>query len=179
MARQMSKLTIIDEILHPGFKPENQNCLFETNLDDKKQKFTVSYDIVNNNKTKYLLYRFEQDAFPFFNDISGLKKTCDFILFAENDERFYVFVIELKKSNLSAEKQLRASEEFVKYILNSAKRIGYELISVEDVEIRRIRVCDKKIHRNRTKMTEADFEYNHNYCEYKYSKFLLAPLMQN
>jgi len=175
----MSKLEIIEEILHPRFKPENQNCLFETNLDDKKQKFTVSYDIVKSKKIQYLLYRFEQNAFPFFNDISALKKSCDFILFAENDERFYVFVIELKKSNLSAEKQLKASEEFVKYILNSANRIGYDLISIENVEIRKIRICDKKLHRNRTKMKESDFDYIGNFCEYKYLQFLLVPLMQN
>lgn len=174
----MSRLTIIEKILNAKFKPDIQNCLIEENIDNRSNKFTVNYNIINNKQTNYLLYRFEKEAFPFFQDVSGLKKSCDYILFAESFESFYVFVIELKKGTISAEKQLLASEEFVKFIINSADRIGLALNSNKDIEIRRIRICDKKLHRTKTKMKDTDFEYIQNYCDYKYNQIYLAPLMK-
>ena len=178
MVRRMSKLDIVAKILNSKFKPEVQNVLIEDNVDNRRQKFVVEYNIVSDRRTNYLLYRFDKDAFPFFKDISGLKKSSDYILFAENDEDFYVFVIELKKGNESANKQLKASEEFVRFIIASAVRIGEELNTDDKIAIRRIRICDKRIHRNGTKIKEEDFEYKDNFCDYKYKQLYLAPLMQ-
>lgn len=125
----MSSLNILKEILEHKYRFENQNCLIEENIDNNGKKFTVKYDIVKNNEIDYELFRYSNDAFPFFKNISRLKKMCDFILFSETRGVLYIFVIELKLSNESAKKQLEAATEFVKFILNSSKRIDKEIIN--------------------------------------------------
>lgn len=174
----MSKITIIDEILSAEFKASNQLQLIEENFDNQSRRFTFNYPIVKNAQTECLLYRYDpngKNLFPFFSSLSGLRKICDYILFAEADNYLYVFLIELKKGKMSAQKQLTASEEFIKYIINSANRIGKQID--DNVVIRKIRMSDKKIKKINTKIKETDFQYVNNYCDYKYQKFYLAPLM--
>lgn len=172
----MSKLDIIKEILNNNHKPVDQLNLIEMNLDARGRRFTVNYPIIKQRAVEHALFRFdpnEIDFFPYFSDVSGLKKICDYFLFVEKDDYLYVFVIELKGRG-SAQKQLLASEEFVKYILNSARRIGRYLN--ENIAIRRIRISDNKIRKRKTN-DRNDFDYIDNYCDYPYQTFYLEPLM--
>ena len=172
----MSSLDILKEILEHKYRLENQNCLIEQNIDNKGKKFTVKYNIVKNNEIKYELFRFNSDAFPFFKNISGLKKMCDYILFSEVKRKLYIFVIELKLSNESAKKQLEAATEFVKFILNSSKRIGTE---IKNYEIKKIRICENKT-KKRNKMSAAKaFDFDENgFCDYSFKDVHLEPLMR-
>ena len=43
---------------------------------------------------------------------------CDYVLFAEEGDFMYIFVIELKLGNISAKKQLNAAKEFIQFIIN-------------------------------------------------------------
>ena len=96
---------------------------------------------------------------------------CDYILFAEESNYLYVFVIELKLGNLSAKKQLNASKEFVQFIINSSNRIGKEIDS--NYKIRKIRICDEMIKKRKLK-AEKNIQFDENdYCEYPHNNFYL------
>ncbi len=171
----MSKLEVIDEILHEKFKHVDQGSLVEEDTDRFGKKFKVKYPIVKKPNINYSLYRYDSEALPFFKDINGLKKMCDYILFAEEANYLHVFVIELKLSNISAQKQLQASNEFVKFIINSAIRIGKE---ISNCKIKKVRICDSKINKRSLKDSKS-FEFDANdYCEYQFNSFYLEPLMQ-
>ena len=170
----MSKLDIIKEILHENFKPLNQNTLTEKDVDVKGNSFEVNYKIVKQQQIKTELFRYDKSAFPFFKEPSNLKKMCDYILFAEDGNFLYIFVIELKLGNISAKKQLDAAKEFVEYIINSANRIGFTIDS--NYKIRKVRICDEIIKKNRPKH-HIEFDKN-DYCEYPYQSFYLEHLMR-
>lgn len=171
----MSKLAVIRDILHTQFRHPNQACLTEKDKDAKGKEFEVQYKIVKKPQIEYELFRYELEAFPFFNDVSDLKKMCDYILFAEEGTYLYIFVIELKLGNKSAQKQLEAAREFVQFIINSANRIGKK---IENYKIRKVRICDEKIKKRKTR-EDRSFEFDDNdYCEYSNKDFCLEPLMR-
>jgi hypothetical protein len=187
----MSNLAIIEEILHSRYKPMEQNFLIEENKDGKKQAFEMKYKIVKRPGIYHHLFRYEEDALPFFDTgISGLKKMCDFILFAEDErEILYVFLIELKLGTDSAMKQLNAAKEFVQFIINSALRVGKE---ISDYKIRKIRISDEKVQNyvsqkpkskaktNIGSKVEAYFIFDENdYCEYRLKDFKLTALIEH
>ncbi len=172
----MSKLEIIREILHTNFKHSDQSCLSENNIDNKGKKFEVKYQIVKQPQIDYELFRYDEAALPFFKDISGLKKMCDFILFAEEGKYLYIFVIELKLGNDSAKKQLNAAKVFVQFLINSANRVGKE-INI-DYKIRKIRICDSMIKKHKLRVDKNILFDENDYCEYPLKSLYLEPLMQ-
>lgn len=172
----MTKIEIIREILHDGFKHSDQACLSEKDTDSKGKKFEVSYKIVKQPQIEYELFRYDNTALPFFKDIKDLKKMCDYILFAEEKGHLYIFVIELKLGNESAKKQLNAAKEFVQFLLNSATRIGKEID--QNYKIKKVRICDERIKKRKLKV-DKNIEFDENdYCEYPHSHFYLELLMR-
>ncbi len=109
--------------------------------------FVMELEIVSHKKgLEYVLYKFDPnqiDLFPFFTDISGLKKICDYFLFVQEGSVLYVLLIELKKGTKSAYQQLNASEVFANFIIESAARIQSEF-KKQVIEIRKIRISDKR-----------------------------------
>lgn len=89
----MSKLAIIREILNESFKHSNQNCLSEKDTDSKGKKFEVNYKIVKQPQIDFELFRYDEAALPFFKNITDLKKMCDYILFAEEGEYIYTYLL--------------------------------------------------------------------------------------
>jgi len=173
----MSKLAVINEILNEKFKPANQLDLIEDNLDKQGRPFKTQYRIVSGN-IPYSLFRYnpeETDIFPFYSQVSNLKKVCDYRLFAEEGNYLYVFLIELKKSNLSARKQLRASKVFVNYIIDSARRIGKDLD--ENIAMRMIRICVTKLTKRVGREQDVIYFDKDGYCDYLYNNFRLKNLM--
>ena len=176
----MSNLAIVNLIIEEKYKPKAQNTLVEQNLNEKGRPFKVEYPIVKNSPNiEYALYRFSDTDFPYFKDVSDLKKMCDYILFVEENNSFSIFVIELKLSNDSAQKQLSAAKEFVDFIVKSAARVGVE---INNYVIKKIRICDSKVSKKNNKSKVEDkykFDEN-NYLDYQVSKsFLLEPLLYN
>jgi hypothetical protein len=178
MQETMSNLETIKEVLNDKYLM-SQNYLSETNKNSKGNKFEQKYTIVNET-IKYNLYRFEsnkEDLFPFFSNKSGLKKLCDYILFAEEGNILYVFLIELKLGIDNARPQLLASKEFVEYVVKSSNRTGKTLTN--EIHYRLIRISDKKVSKGkRNPKEQSNIEYDEdNYCDYKYTDFRLKLLM--
>ncbi len=170
----MSKLAIIRDILSEKFKHSDQSCLTEKDTNSKGKPFDVSYKIIKQPQIDFELFRYDHAALPFFKDIKNLKKMCDYILFAEEGDYLYIFVIELKLGNESARKQLDAASEFVQFIINSANRIGQSID--ECYKIRKVRICNEKIKKRKLKF-EVQFDAE-DYCDYQLSNFYLEPLMR-
>lgn len=170
----MSKLAIIRDILSENFKHSDKNYLSEKDIDSKGKYFEVKYKIIKQPQIDFELFRYDQAALPFFKDIKSLKKMCDYILFAEEGDFLYIFVIELKLGNESARKQLEAASEFVQFIIKSANRIGQSID--ERYKIRKVRICDEKINKRKLKF---EFQFDtEDYCDYQLSNFYLEPLMR-
>lgn len=171
----MGKLDVIREILNEKFLSKNQLALVENDRDNRGRIFSMTYPIIHG-RMDYSLYRYhinDEDVFPYFNEIGGLKKMCDYILFAEEENYLYVFLIELKLGTISARKQLDSAKEFVNYIINTANRIGKEID--ERVAYRKVRICHKKIKKRKTK-EENVITYDNEYCDYPYKSLRLKHL---
>ena len=151
----MSKLAIIKEILNSKFKQSEQNYLIEKDINNKGKVFEVKYKIVKQPQIEFELFRFDHTAFPFFENVTDLKKMCDYILFAEEGDYLYIFVIELKLGNITAKKQLNASRDFAQFIINSASRIGKQID--EKYKIKKIRICDEMIKKRKTGADKSIF----------------------
>ncbi len=171
----MSKLEIFDSILNNQLKPLNQGIMVEENYDNFGRRFKMESKIVAG-RTEHLLFRFDyEDIFPYFSSTSGLKKMCDYILFAEERQLLYVFLIELKLSRLSAKKQLIAGKAFARYIVETAKRIGHE-IDDEDILIKSVRISNANQKKRKTR--ESFAQYNSDgYLDYEFQDFRLKYLM--
>jgi len=158
MAKKVSQIKHIENILANKFKDAAQCKLIEDKRNDVANPFYMERTIVAEHDVEYILYRFnpdEEEIFPFFNDATDLKKICDYILFAERGRSLYVLLIEMKLGMGSVHKQLDASELFIKYILDSAERIGSK---IEDYHIRKVRICERKSKGKRTTKPK-DLEY--------------------
>lgn len=174
----MSNLDLICEILHEKKLFKDQNCLIEKDKDTKGNIFEMNFKIVRKSRDiNHKLFRFDNEDFPFFNDISGLKKMCDFILFCEQRQHLHIFVIELKLGPESAMKQLDSAEEFVKFLINSCKRLG-KTITEDKITIRKIRISQLKVNKRVKMANESNFEFDsNNYLDYKLKSIYLEPLM--
>ncbi|MCR4831828.1 MAG: hypothetical protein K5883_10305 [Pseudobutyrivibrio sp.] len=152
----MSEYELYTRILAPWLKPDNQDVLIEkTGGTDHKA------EVIADKKTIHTLYRYDQKEqrekfFPFFNNThdgeSGeaeipapqdLLKFCDYILLAERNNVLYVLLLELKSGdNGDAYKQLDASEVFMEFVKNTAKRISesneYMNFDARNIKVRKI-----------------------------------------
>ena len=172
----MTNIEIINEILEKKYLSTDQKHIIEKDKDCKGKTFQMKFEIVKSTGIEYKLYRFESKDFPFFNDVAGLKKMCDFILFAEEKNYLHIFLIELKLSPESAKKQLDAANEFADFILKSSKRIGQE---INHFSIKKIRICQKFVSKRNKFALENNYEFDKdNFLNYKLNSFHLSYLMQ-
>jgi hypothetical protein len=171
----MDNLDIIIEILSPKNLCANQNQIIENDKDLKGKNFEMKFEIVRTSNIEYKIYRFEQTDFPFFGDVPGLKKMCDFILFAEERNHLHIFLIELKLSSMSAKKQLDAAEEFSKFILNSSLRIGRK---INNFTIKKIRICNSNLRKSKHLTVEKKYQFDeNNYLDYSLKDIHLKHLI--
>lgn len=171
----MSNLEIIEEVLSSNNLCANQDQIIEKDKDSRGIEFEMKFDIVKTPNIEYLVYRFEQTDFPFFNDVSGLKKMCDFILFVEERSHLYIFLIELKLSSMSAKKQLEAAEEFAKFTINSSLRIGR---IINNYSIKKIRICNSNLRKSKYLTAEKKYEFDEsNYLDYSLKSIHLKHLI--
>lgn len=166
MAKKLiNQLDLIESLLSDKFllKGKNAKVLCEKKIMER--------NIVLHNGITHLLYKYDPDKtqfFPYFSSKAGLHKICDYILFATEGPHLYILLIELKFGTESATNQLIASECFVEFVINSAKRVGIELTN--NIHIKKIRVSEERSkRRNRTtkyKKLEVDqngvINYDHS-----------------
>lgn len=141
--RELSK---IEEILHERFIAEDQTQIEERNKDGNGKPFVMKRKIVGHSTIEYKLYRFDPDTeklFPYFKEVSGLHQICDYFIFAEDNGRFFIFLVELKRHQGSPIKQLDISESFVQFILSRAEKIKKGI--TKKVHIRKLGIKDSKI----------------------------------
>lgn len=153
MAKQKnsSQLENLKKILENKYI-DSSNILVEKNKTSKGVEFKMERKIISHNDIKYLIFRYDPDKvdiFPYFNQISGLKKICDYFMFVEEGQNFYAILIELKLGIDSAKKQLEASDEFIKFLIKSSERVG--LPNLTNFNIIKVRLSEERSKkRNRT-----------------------------
>lgn len=153
----MSEYELYTRILAPWLKPEKQDILIEKT----ERTDHIAKVITGNKKIFYTLYRYDQKEqkekfLPFFNNThdgeygeavfhtpEDLLRFCDYILLAEKNSVLYVLLLELKSGkNGDAHKQLDATEVFMEFVKNTAKRIsevnGYRGFDTQNIKIRKI-----------------------------------------
>ena len=128
----------------------------------------------------FLCYKFGVDVHKeflnHFSDSSCLKKMADYIIFQQVKEQLLILQVELKKgkANNSASVQLRACDEFSRYIIRTIERIGKEL-SENDCKFFKIRISEGDIKRfkSKTKSTDCIHPVGENYFSYRSDVFNL------
>jgi hypothetical protein len=139
-----NQLELIKTVFHSDYLDESKQ-LYEKDTDSKGISFEMTRKIQHHHGIDYVLYRFDpnkKEFFPYFSNESGLKKICDYILFAEEGKYLYVILLELKKGTESAQTQLLASEGFMNFVLASAKRIG--ITFSEHIQTIKVRVSEER-----------------------------------
>ena len=151
----MSKLEIIKKIIHEDFL---HNQAF---LEEKQPTFKMKIKFSTSNVEDYVIYRFNPESkviFPFFSTESNLRKICDYIVLFEKKDKLYIIISELKKGctrggNKSANRQLKASELFLQYIIKSATRIGF-VLDETDCKFFKVRFSEDKINKRMKKSSK-------------------------
>ena len=118
------------------------STLTEDNIDCNGNPFRMNVEIRSNKGVSCYVCRFDtqKDLFPYFQNKTGYKQNCDYIVFAENDICLYVFLVELKNTNVSPEKQLKISKPFAEFLVSrieavvgkSAKKVDYKMIGIKE-----------------------------------------------
>ena len=151
----MSEYDQLCRILDKGFQAPNQYWMIESKGTTYKHQ-KVEIDGTGRTNLVWTLYRFdleEKEFLPFLNRTDdapeGLRKFCDYILLAEVSNKPYVMLIEMKRGDASdAEKQLKASETFIKYLYSSAERLhddfGAEPFNRNNIVLRKIKLKECK-----------------------------------
>jgi hypothetical protein len=143
----------------------NANELVENDIDSKGNPFTMKRSIVGEpGSIEYVVFRVDPNEvilFPYFAEVKGLNKICDFIIFAETNTDFLILLIEMKKHSGSPEKQLELSLPFVNFVLERAKLIDIEI--EKNIIIRKLGIKDSRISQKETTKYYKDFHFDNNY----------------
>lgn len=160
----MSKITLIDYVLHPDFKC-NDSQLKEENHD-----VSMSIDLIKDNcqsiifeLDKKLGREYKGGIFPFFNSRnSKVCKVCDYIIFAEYNNELYALIVELKKGATSTLPQIKAGECFVDYVISTVNRINN---TNHTITKRRISIQEVK-RKRKTKLKDIEYDSeNHHFFD--------------
>lgn len=153
-------LTKIKDILSIEFLFEG-NALEEIEIGMHRDLIKSGCRCLIYNFDKNLSKEYKGGFFPFFKrETPKVCSMCDYTIFAENNHQLYVLLVELKKSNQSTFPQLKAGETFVKFILNTVKRINDINISPQ---IRYISIKEIKTSKKTTKEKGVVYDDNNHY----------------
>ena len=129
------------------------------------------------------LYKFDPenvDLFPCFSTEpnTGLRDIFDYVLLVDYNERLYILLFELKNSNNhnnKAKKQLDTTDCLLKYIIQSAKRIGKQIDNTH-ILIRKILVKELRV-RLTTKMHDIEYD-QYGYVDYPFTDIHIRGLLK-
>ena len=155
--QSVNQLELIKDFLHDDYREKGENARF------LREKNIMKREIVCHKGIEYLLYRYDPDTvklFPYFAEKYGLRKICDYFLFATEGQYLYILLIELKLGIESAREQLIASELLAEFMKNSAKRIGIEL--TEHIFIKKIRVSEERAKKRNRSTKPTSIKYDNN-----------------
>lgn len=131
-------LTNVEKLFQNILKPADQSLLEEKGIKMKKQ-------IMGYKRNPHLLYRLDHesicDLFPLLNnDVKHLKKMCDYVLFLAHESKLYIFLIEMKQGKDGKAKQLDAGEAFIRFVIESAERVGLSFGDEKNIIIKKVGV---------------------------------------
>ena len=157
------QLTKIKQLLEDKFIPQNQQLVEEVGVDDNGDAFVMQRKVGSSRSVDYFICRFDPNNnskfFPYFKQIEGLHKICDYIIFAENSDSIFVFLVELKKGAGSPQHQLDISEPFVDFIINRAAAIDITLDKT--IQKRKIGIKDRVSSKKSTQFYK-DLKFDNN-----------------
>ncbi len=133
----------IELILNRNFKEDTstvQFSLLEESEDAKCKEAIFEYT-----SGECLAYKFDKrdsnhrmiEIFPFFANVTNVKKMCDYLIFYENAKgKLFVILCNLKSdlAGTNAE-QIKAAELFADFICNTARRISGQNFAYEKVKV--------------------------------------------
>lgn len=177
----MGNMTEYDQlcrILSDDFKESKENIMIEDkgNIHKVQSVYIDDEDLKNIRKT---LYRFDlekKEFMPFFNKTDnspeGLRKFCDYVLLVNYRDTTYVLLIELKRGGADgADKQLRASETFIKFLYKTAERL-YKDFDDFNFDIKKIvlrKIIIKACKSNKQKIQSDKVDLNQDIIRFKSS----------
>lgn len=141
--RHQDILPRLEDLIIKFYKAPEQDVLKEDNV-----MRPVTLDKTG---VRCLLYSFDKKykkgqspnrLFTFFNTITGAQVMCDYCLFGVKKGNLYILLFELKKGDDQVMEQLKAGEEFAKFIVGSLNRINNWDIKPK---VRRISVRASKV----------------------------------
>ena len=142
MRNNTELLDKIKNAIAPEYQLPDVSCLTEKNIDSKGNDFIMKVEIRSRKGLDILICRFDtqKDLFPYFQNKTGYKKNCDYIVFAENATNLYVFLVELKNTTTSPKTQLNISKPFAEFLISrieavagsAAKEIVFRMIGIKE-----------------------------------------------
>lgn len=119
----------VTKLIKDDFLARDQLELVDDCSPDRNHYSKMSLQITAHASVTHRLYRFDltgkkTELFPFFNDIEGLKRICDYIIICVKEKRLYVLCVELKRGGGASREQLEASKLLMKFVIDSAIRIN-------------------------------------------------------
>ena len=141
-------LDAIQQAIKAEFIPENQYDMVANNTNGKRG--TMSCHICASKSEEILLMSFDKEGdncklFPYFQEKQGLVSMCDYILFVEDNNNMFVFVIEMKDTSHSSKRQTMISQPFAEFLVNRIEAISDNSFS-KHIEYRKIGIksgCSK------------------------------------
>lgn len=154
----------IQSILKSKFITVSPSIIQEKDLDEQGNPFVMKRDLVGDSMMDYIAVRIDPNKvniFPYFEQVHGLNKICDFIIFAETNTQLMVLLIEMKRHSGSPEAQINTTEPFINFIFARAKRIG---INIEkEIIIRKLGLKDSKSTQKQLTKYYKNFHFNSDY----------------
>jgi|GEM_PF-5742847 len=162
--KRNNNIDVLRQAINSRFIPSDQSKLSEFSLNDSGDSVEQQTRTIIGKNVDYLCCQFDEKTdtlFPYFNDVEGLKSISDYVVFAQRGDDFFAFIIEMKKSSHSPQKQVRLTKIFVEFLLNRIKGAGLSIDS-DGCKIRLIGIKDnysRHLSRYRTKIAD-DYRYD-------------------
>lgn len=153
-------LDIIQQVIRGKYIPTDQDSMVETNTSGRVG--SMSCQIIRKN-VETLLCSFDQrgrnsELFPYFEEHHGFVSMCDYILFAEDKQNLFVFLIDLKDSTNGPKAQTGIAQTFAEFIVRRITEIRGTAAFPKPVVYRRIGV--KTTNAKMTTKGYASLEYD-------------------
>ncbi|RKZ62722.1 MAG: hypothetical protein DRR08_05385 [Candidatus Parabeggiatoa sp. nov. 2] len=126
-------LQALDNIIKLAFKQDTQGGIFVL-----EEPYNNDYPVTLIKKRgKALAYQFDKKGFEIYpvfkNEVALVNKVCDYVIFYPYKQTLFVFLCELKTTNITgSSKQVQATEIFANFIVKMAQMyLNFKVFNVE------------------------------------------------
>ena len=135
-------LDVIQSVIRDKHIPTDQNNMVEVKTNGRLGSMTCHIDCKDE---EVLLCSFDERCnnslqFPYFKEVHGMVSMCDYIVFVEDDNSLFVFLVDLKDSANSAKEQTCIAKTFAEFIVNRITEIFGAQSFYKPVQYRKIGV---------------------------------------